>query len=75
MGQSFDARTYLPVAEVMIFRKKRTRRASVCDPRPLVHISITEYEQKVTRTLYWLTAASHSDALLSSSSGGTRMDW
>lgn len=25
--------------------------------------------------MYWLTAASHRDALLSSSSGGTRMDW
>lgn len=36
---------------------------------------MTEYEQKVTRTLYWLTAASHSDALLSSSRGGTRIDW
>ena len=36
---------------------------------------MTEYEQKVTRTLYWLTAASHRDALLSSSRGGTRMDW
>lgn len=36
---------------------------------------MTEYEQKVTRTLYWLTAASHRDALLSSSRGGTRIDW
>lgn len=36
---------------------------------------MTEYEQKVTRTLYWLTAVSHTDTLLSSSSGGTRMDW
>lgn len=54
---------------------KLTRSASVCEPRPLVHISMTEYEQKVTRTLYWLTAASQRDALLSSSRGGTRIDW
>lgn len=54
---------------------KLTRRASVCEPRPLVHISMTEYEQKETRTLYWLTAVSQRDALLSNSRGGTRIDW
>lgn len=57
------------------WRDKLTRSASVCEPSPLVHISMTEYEQNVTRTLYWLTAASHRDALLSNSSGGTRIDW
>jgi len=64
-----------PVTPLNSRGDKLTRSASVCEPRPLVHISMTEYEQKVTRTLYWLTAASHRDALLSSSRGATRMDW
>ena len=44
------------------------------EPSPLVQSSITPYEQKVSLTLYWLTAESHSAGLSSTSEGGMRME-
>jgi hypothetical protein len=44
------------------------------EPSPLVHSSMTPYEQKVSLTLYWLTAESHSAGLSSTSEGGMRME-
>lgn len=36
---------------------------------------ILPYEQKVSRTLYWLTAVSHNAGFTSTSDGGIRIEW
>jgi hypothetical protein len=44
------------------------------DPSPLVHSSITPYEQKVSLTRYWLTALNHRAGFSSTSEGGIKIE-
>jgi len=72
LGRSSATTTHVRTQARLTFRCFRRLTE---EPRPLVHNSITPYEQNVSRTLYWLTALSQRLGFTSTSDGGIKIEW